>query len=266
MLAMLTMRPRRWANMAGASTWVVSSIERTLTSNMASQSSTLMSSRGTLAKMPALLTQMSHPPRAARACSPARRTSAGARRSTGRPSARSPIVAACSRTRAPWRSRSTRRAPSAAKRVAMAAPMPCAAPVTTTRASAKRGGGMDAYNQVGTVPRAHAWAATELTVVCTPPGAGTRPTMTAPSAAPFVPETESLEELRAAAASCRGCALWEPATQVVFGEGRAGAPLLLVGEQPGDVEDQRGHPFVGPAGKVLVRALKAAGIRRDDVY
>jgi DNA polymerase len=81
-----------------------------------------------------------------------------------------------------------------------------------------------------------------------------------------VPETDSLDELRAAAASCRGCSLWEPATQVVFGEGRRGAPLLLVGEQPGDVEDQRGQPFVGPAGKVLDRALKAAKIARGDVY
>jgi uracil-DNA glycosylase len=90
--------------------------------------------------------------------------------------------------------------------------------------------------------------------------------MTAPSAAPYVPASDSLDELRLAAASCRGCDLWEPATQVVFGEGRAGAPLLLVGEQPGDVEDQRGQPFVGPAGKVLDRALKGAGIRREDVY
>jgi uracil-DNA glycosylase family protein len=87
-----------------------------------------------------------------------------------------------------------------------------------------------------------------------------------PTAAPFVPEGADLEGLRAAAPSCRGCPLWEPATQVVFGRGEAGARLLLVGEQPGDVEDQQGVPFVGPAGRLLVSALDEAGVDRGDAY
>ena len=87
-----------------------------------------------------------------------------------------------------------------------------------------------------------------------------------PTAAPYVPETDDLEQLRSAAPDCRGCPLWEPATQVVFGRGDAGARLLLVGEQPGDVEDQQGVPFVGPAGRLLVQALDEAGVDRTDVY
>ena len=87
-----------------------------------------------------------------------------------------------------------------------------------------------------------------------------------PTAAPYVPETPDLEALRAAAPDCRGCPLWEPATQVVFGRGGAGARLMLVGEQPGDVEDTKGLPFVGPAGRLLVQALDEAGVDRSNVY
>jgi uracil-DNA glycosylase len=80
------------------------------------------------------------------------------------------------------------------------------------------------------------------------------------------PEAENLERLRAEAARCTSCDLYARATQTVFGEGPAGAPLMLVGEQPGDQEDRRGHPFVGPAGRILDQALGAAGIERSDVY
>jgi len=87
-----------------------------------------------------------------------------------------------------------------------------------------------------------------------------------PTAAPYLPPTTDLEALRAVAPDCRGCPLWEPATQVVFGRGAASARLMLVGEQPGDVEDQQGVPFVGPAGRLLVQALDHAGVDRSDVY
>jgi uracil-DNA glycosylase family protein len=76
----------------------------------------------------------------------------------------------------------------------------------------------------------------------------------------------ALDELRRSARSCTACHLYERATQTVFGEGSAGAHLMLVGEQPGDKEDKAGQPFVGPAGKVLDDALKDAGIDRGDVY
>ena len=66
--------------------------------------------------------------------------------------------------------------------------------------------------------------------------------------------------------SCRACELWEPATQTVFGEGPETARIVLVGEQPGDQEDRTGEPFVGPAGKLLDRALADAGIDRRDAY
>ena len=88
----------------------------------------------------------------------------------------------------------------------------------------------------------------------------------AESAAAYVPERPTLPRLRKAAADCRGCALWENATQTVFGEGPAPAELMLVGEQPGDQEDQQGHPFVGPAGRLLDEALELAGIDRRLVY
>ncbi|HXS51666.1 MAG TPA: UdgX family uracil-DNA binding protein [Usitatibacter sp.] len=75
-----------------------------------------------------------------------------------------------------------------------------------------------------------------------------------------------LERLREQAADCRDCPLWEHATQTVFGEGAARARLMLVGEQPGDAEDRAGHPFVGPAGRILDAALADAGIERDATY
>lgn len=82
----------------------------------------------------------------------------------------------------------------------------------------------------------------------------------------FLPQRDSLKALRQAAAHCRGCDLYKDATQTVFGEGSARAALMLVGEQPGDVEDRQGHPFVGPAGALLHRALAAAGIPAREVY
>jgi uracil-DNA glycosylase family protein len=85
-------------------------------------------------------------------------------------------------------------------------------------------------------------------------------------ATPFLPERHSLKALREAAAECRGCHLWRPATQTVFGEGRKSSRVMLVGEQPGDKEDRAGHPFVGPAGRELDRGLEAAGIAREDAY
>jgi uracil-DNA glycosylase family protein len=85
-------------------------------------------------------------------------------------------------------------------------------------------------------------------------------------ATPFLPPRRSLKALREAAAGCRGCHLWRPATQTVFGEGRRSARLMLVGEQPGDREDLAGKPFVGPAGRELDRGLEAAGIERRDAY
>jgi uracil-DNA glycosylase len=75
-----------------------------------------------------------------------------------------------------------------------------------------------------------------------------------------------LRELAAEAASCTRCDLYRDATATVFGEGRSGSPLVLVGEQPGDAEDRQGHPFVGPAGQLLDRALAGSGVARRDVY
>jgi uracil-DNA glycosylase family protein len=85
-------------------------------------------------------------------------------------------------------------------------------------------------------------------------------------AGPFVPDTNSLKTLRQAAEDCRGCPLYAPATQVVFGEGPRRAPLMMVGEMPGDREDRAGHAFVGPAGRELDAALERAGIARADAY
>jgi len=79
-------------------------------------------------------------------------------------------------------------------------------------------------------------------------------------------QPKGLTELREAAASCHGCDLWQSATQTVFGEGAEQAKLMLVGEQPGDQEDLQGHPFVGPAGRLLDEALVEAGIDRGRVY
>ncbi|RDI63557.1 UdgX family uracil-DNA binding protein [Nocardia pseudobrasiliensis] len=86
------------------------------------------------------------------------------------------------------------------------------------------------------------------------------------SAAEFVPDTDDPAELRAAAAHCRGCDLYRNATQTVFGEGPRHAPVVMIGEQPGDREDTAGHPFVGPAGQLLDRALDEVAIDRDAVY
>jgi DNA polymerase len=72
--------------------------------------------------------------------------------------------------------------------------------------------------------------------------------------------------LREAARGCRDCPLWEKATQSVFGEGNPRARIMLVGEQPGDVEDREGHPFVGPAGRILDEGLREAGLEREQLY
>lgn len=106
---------------------------------------------------------------------------------------------------------------------------------------------------------------------------GGRPRSTQPSrprtttgagkpAAALIPPRPTLSSVRAAADKCHACELWERGTQTVFGEGSKHARLMLIGEQPGDQEDKVGRPFVGPAGKLLDRALEAAGINRDDVY
>jgi DNA polymerase len=87
-----------------------------------------------------------------------------------------------------------------------------------------------------------------------------------PTAAQFVPPSVDVPALAEAARGCRGCPLHEHATQTVFGEGNIRARFVLVGEQPGDVEDQRGRPFVGPAGKLLDRALDEAGLDREQGY
>jgi DNA polymerase len=86
------------------------------------------------------------------------------------------------------------------------------------------------------------------------------------TAAPLVPPNPTPDSLRKAAAGCKACDLWKLGTQTVFGEGRSGAHVMMVGEQPGDKEDLAGRPFVGPAGAVLDKALAAAGIERSDVY
>jgi DNA polymerase len=86
------------------------------------------------------------------------------------------------------------------------------------------------------------------------------------SAADFLPERLNLTALREAAAGCRGCHLWQVGTQTVFGDGPAAAEAVFVGEQPGDVEDREGRPFVGPAGRLFDEALEAAGIDRSKVY
>ena len=86
------------------------------------------------------------------------------------------------------------------------------------------------------------------------------------SAADFLPAERTLPAMAEAAQGCRGCDLYANATQAVFGEGRPGADVMLIGEQPGDREDREGAPFVGPAGKLLDTALERAGIDRDEVY
>lgn len=89
---------------------------------------------------------------------------------------------------------------------------------------------------------------------------------TAPTAAPFVPDSRDLDRLAAAVQQCRGCELHADATQAVFGAGNPAARIMLVGEQPGDAEDRAGRPFVGPAGRVLDEALERAGIDRTAAW
>jgi DNA polymerase len=87
-----------------------------------------------------------------------------------------------------------------------------------------------------------------------------------PSAAEFLPKRRTLASLRAAALSCKGCDLYQCASQTVFGEGAKDARVIFVGEQPGDVEDRVGRPFVGPAGRIFDKALAEARIPREEVY
>jgi DNA polymerase len=98
----------------------------------------------------------------------------------------------------------------------------------------------------------------------------TKPATKTPGAAAFLPARRTLPELRSAVQQCEGCDLYRSATQAVFGEADAGPSLrirmMMVGEQPGDREDKEGHPFVGPAGKLLDRCLEEAGIDRKEVY
>jgi DNA polymerase len=92
------------------------------------------------------------------------------------------------------------------------------------------------------------------------------PRKTTDSAAELIPDRPTIEKVRAASKSCTACDLWRRGTQTVFGAGGTKAELMLVGEQPGNEEDLSGHPFVGPAGKLLDRALADAGIDRRAVY
>ncbi len=86
------------------------------------------------------------------------------------------------------------------------------------------------------------------------------------SAAPYLPATRSLAELQSAAPGCKGCTLYEHATQVVFGEGPADAKVVMIGEQPGDEEDTKGRPFIGPAGRLLSKAMHETGLDREKIY
>jgi DNA polymerase len=86
------------------------------------------------------------------------------------------------------------------------------------------------------------------------------------SAADFVPDGATMDKLRAAALGCTGCELYKGTTQTVFSKGPVGARLVFVGEQPGDIEDRRGEPFVGPAGKLLDKAAEEAGLNPADIY
>lgn len=86
------------------------------------------------------------------------------------------------------------------------------------------------------------------------------------SAEQYLPDAINLAALKEAVQDCRGCDLYKRATQAVFGEGLVRSRLMLVGEQPGDQEDKQGRPFVGPAGRVLDKALEEAGIDRDEAY
>jgi DNA polymerase len=92
------------------------------------------------------------------------------------------------------------------------------------------------------------------------------PKRTTDDAAKLIPDHPTVPRVREAARDCQACELWKLGTQTVFGEGASKAELMLVGEQPGNDEDLAGHPFVGPAGKLLDRALTEAGIDRSTVY
>ena len=98
------------------------------------------------------------------------------------------------------------------------------------------------------------------------PRSGIPMLMAANGAAEYIPDTDDLTALSDAAQSCRGCDLFRNATQAVFGEGSPNANVVFVGEQPGDQEDRAGQPFVGPAGRLLDKALASAGIDRRGVY
>ncbi len=105
------------------------------------------------------------------------------------------------------------------------------------------------------------------------PGPGAPPNTPAPpdpgapdTVAPLIPPRPTLPKLREAAAGCRACDLWQRGTQTVFGEGARGADVVFVGEQPGDREDLEGHPFIGPAGRLLERAVGEAGLDRHRIY
>src|SRR2546421_5948094 len=87
-----------------------------------------------------------------------------------------------------------------------------------------------------------------------------------PTADAFLPEKHDLSSLREAAKHCEGCPLYANATQTVFGKGPARADVMMVGEQPGDVEDRQGEPFVGPAGRILDQLMEEVGIPRQKVY
>src|SRR3954471_22060524 len=88
----------------------------------------------------------------------------------------------------------------------------------------------------------------------------------AETAEPFVPATDDLDVLRESARGCQGCHLYRDATQTVFGQGPPESRVIMIGEQPGDIEDRRGAPFVGPAGKLLDQAIEEAGLDRDRTY
>jgi DNA polymerase len=90
--------------------------------------------------------------------------------------------------------------------------------------------------------------------------------MTTPGPSDLIHPGDTLADLAAAVQHCRGCGLWSDATQAVFGEGSPKAPVALVGEQPGDVEDRRGHPFVGPAGLMLRSCMAEAGLAEDQAW
>jgi uracil-DNA glycosylase len=98
------------------------------------------------------------------------------------------------------------------------------------------------------------------------PGDVSKTGATEDSAAAYLPERLSLSALKEASAGCKACDLWKTGTQTVFGEGAKKSEVMLVGEQPGDYEDREGRPFVGPAGKLLDRALEEAGIDRRLAY